>query len=155
MVVIVRSGLSLGSVVVPQNISSLVLIMRLTRILLEIYELVVIKYRVLTQAIKPKIAEWRDLEALYFFSQVKCSRGVFHFGFRKPTFRQKTSYWFLVVFRCCHFLSVTHTNLFLAMSPDRFWKTEKVCVGKQFSNSENCPYMLFILLYYIHYGYQF
>lgn len=70
MVVIVRSGLSLRSVVVPQSISSLVLITRLTRILLEIYELVVIKYRVLTQAIKPKIAEWRDLEALYFFPKL-------------------------------------------------------------------------------------
>jgi len=145
MVVIVRSGLSLRRMVVPHSISSLVLITRLTRIWLEIYELVVIKYRVVTQAIKPKIAEWQDLEALYFFPRVKCSRSIFYFGFRKPPFSQKKSYWFFVVFRCCHFLSVTHTNLFFAMSSDRFCKTEKVWVE---NNSQILRAVFTSYLYY-------
>jgi len=122
------------------SISSLVLITRLTRILSEIYELVVIKYRVITQAVKPKIAEWQDLEALcIFFPQVKCSRSVFLL--RKPPFRQKKSYWFFVVFYPLR----TRTHLSLAMSFDRLRKTEKVCV------ENNSRVLRAVCTYYLYY----
>lgn len=75
--------------------------MRLTQIWLEIYRPVVIKYHVITQAIKSKIAEWQDFKELYFFFLKLNAPKVFSISCESRRFKKKVigflSFFFFVV----------------------------------------------------------